>query len=70
MWTATLHHHFRFLRKADMHMMMFSQKTLENKKQRYPRGIRTNVIAVPGHAVYLRVSRESSPSGVNVEQSR
>lgn len=36
--------------KADMQMLMFSQKTLENKRERYPRGLGTIVIAVSGHA--------------------
>lgn len=38
----------RSFQKADMQMMMFSQKTLENKGQTYPRGLRTIVIAISG----------------------
>lgn len=40
----------RSLWKADMQMMMFSQRALENKRQRYPTGLRTIVIAISGHA--------------------
>lgn len=40
----------RSLQKADMQMLMFSQKTLENKRQRYPRGLGTIVTAISGHA--------------------